>query len=179
MKATVIPVLLACLLAGCNNTENATETIKSPTDVPGEVATVAAAAPTSDCKALAGLPELGKTKVYQESAKPVRVTLTMNQDTSNIITPKGCYHNYVATVETVKKSGSKLFIRRFGKDDLRYFGPSDEILDQSVLQNVTYKPSFNGQKYVTLTARLEEPTSGKRTDYLVYMNYFGEVVKVR
>jgi|GEM_PF-1660473 len=179
MKITVIPVLLTCLFFGCTNTENATETIKSPTDVPGEIATIAAAAPTPDCKTLAGMPELGTDKVYQESAKPVRITLTMNQDTSNTTTPKGCYHNYVATIETVKKSGGKLFARTFSKDDLRYFGPSDETLDQSVLQNVTYKPSFNGQKYVTLTARLEEPISGKRTDYLVYMNYFGEVVKVK
>ena len=179
MKITLIPLLLTCLFFGCNGTEKAKETEKSPTDVPGEIATVAAAAPKVDCKTPAGLPELGKDKVYQESAKPIRVTLTMNEDTSTTSTPQGCYHNYVATIEAAKKSGSRVFTRTFSKNDLRYFGPSDETLDQSVLQNVTYKPSFNAQKYVTLTARLEEPVSGKRTDYLVYMNYFGEVVKVK
>lgn len=179
MKTSIIPILLICLLIGCTNAEKTEETTKSPSDVPGEIATVAAAAPKSDCKTLGSMPELGKDKVYQESAKPVRVTLTMNEDTSSTTTAKGCYHNYVATIETAKKSGGELFTRTFSKDDLRYFGPSDEVLDQSVLQNLTYKPSFNAQKYVTLTARLEEPISGKRTDYLVYMNYFGEVVKVK
>ena len=180
MKTTVIPILLTCLFASCNTTDKAKEATKPPTEVPGEVATVAAAAPKPDCKTLGGLPELGKNNVYQESAKPVRVTLTMNQDSiSTTSTAKGCYHNYIATIEATKKSGGRIFTRTFSKDDLRYFGPSDEVLDQTVLQNLTYKPSFNGQKYVTLTARLEEPISGKRMDYLVYMNYFGEVVKVR
>ena len=179
MKITVVPVLLTCLFFSCNSTEKANETDKSPMDVSGEIATVAAAAPEPNCKTLAGLPELGKDKVYQESAKPIKVTLTMNEDTSSTNTPKGCYHNYVATIEAAKKSGDRVFKRTFTKDDLCYFGPSDETLDQSVLQNVTYKPSFNAQKYINLTARLEEPISGKRTDYLVYMNYFGEVIKVK
>ncbi len=179
MKTTVIPVILTCLLLGCTNTEKPEETTNPPTVAPSEVVAEPMAVPKSDCKTLAGLPELGKNKVYQESAKPVRVTLAMNEDTSSTTTAKGCYHNYIATIDAAKKSGGQLFSRTFSKDDLRYFGPSDETLNQSVLQNVTYKPSFNAQKYVTLTARLEEPISGKRTDYLVYMNYFGEVVKVR
>ena len=42
-----------------------------------------------------------------------------------------------------------------------------------------YKPSFNGQKYMTLTMRLLDPETKKKTDYEVFMNYFGEIVKVR
>ena len=65
------------------------------------------------------------------------------------------------------------------KDDLLYFTKNDTPIEQAILQSVTYKPTFNGQRYITISMRLIEPESRKTSDYLVTMNYFGEIIKVR
>lgn len=174
MNTNIALLSLVLAFSACNRAEKKQDTTTAPTSV-----SVPAAAKPRNCQSVLDPATLGKANVYQESAKSINVTLTMNADTSITTTPNGCYTDNVVTILTTKKSGDRIFERTFGKDDLRYFGPSDETLAQTVLQNVTYKPTFNGQKYITLTVRLQEPVSAKKTDYLVYMNYFGEVVKVK
>ncbi len=132
-----------------------------------------------NCQSVIKADKLGKADVYQESAKSVSVSITMEQDASTTSTSDGCYFNNKATVLATKKSGSQVFKRTLQKDDLALFTKDDAYIEKAVLQQVTYKPTFNGQRYVTLTMRLLQPDTKKTMTYTVFMNYFGEMVKVK
>lgn len=163
------------LLTACGRNEKKQENPQSATDT---VVAVATPKP-KNCQSILEADKLGKANTYQESAKPITVTMTLEQDTSSTQTADGCYFNNTVTVLATKKSGSRIFKRTLLKDDLLYFIKTDEVVERSVLQNATYKPTFNGQKYVTITMRVIEPGNKKTTDYTVFMNYFGEIVKVK
>jgi hypothetical protein len=178
MKNAFLTLLVASLLTACGNTEkkqdNKTQASIATTD------SVTATEPKpQNCKSIVDAEKLGKSNVYQESAKPIKVSLTVDKDTSTMQAADGCYFNNRVTVLATKKSGSQLFKRTLLKDDLLYFTKSDKAIEQAILQNVIYKPTFNGQKYITLTMRLKEPGNRKTTDYMVTMNYFGEIIKVK
>ncbi|MCK8493630.1 hypothetical protein M0L20_17320 [Spirosoma sp. RP8] len=177
MKHSRLLLLVTGLLAACGGSEQKKD---KPTEVIASTADSVGAAPKrQNCQSIIGAERLGKANEYQESAKPLKVTITLEQDTSATQTTKGCYFNNMVTVLATKKSGSRVFKRTLTKDDLVYFTKNDTPIEEAVLQNTLYKPTFNGQKYITLTMRLMEPVSKKTSDYTVYMNYFGEIVKVR
>ncbi|GAB3957248.1 hypothetical protein GCM10028805_49400 [Spirosoma harenae] len=132
-----------------------------------------------NCQSIIAADKVGKADEYQESGKSVKVALTLAQDTSSLQTANGCYFNHTITVLTTKKSGSQVFKRTLSKDDILYFVKSDDVVNRSLLQSVTYKPTFNGQRYITLTMNLLDPESKKKAEYLIFMNYFGEIVKVK
>ncbi|MBD2701716.1 hypothetical protein IC229_13785 [Spirosoma sp. BT702] len=175
MKNAYVFVLAVGLLAACGKSEKKEENTTSATTD----STVVAAPKPKNCQSILKADKLGKSNEYQESAKPMKFTLTLDQDTSATSTEKGCYFNNTATILAVKKSGSRVFKRTLAKDDIAYFSKNDELIARSVLQNATYKPTFNGQRYVTITVRLIDPVGEKKSDYLVFMNYFGEIVKVK
>ncbi|GAB3997323.1 hypothetical protein GCM10028807_42210 [Spirosoma daeguense] len=174
MKNAYVLVLVAGLLTACGGSEKGQENATSTVDT-----TAVAAAKPKNCQSILNADKLGKPNEYQESAKPMKFTLTIDQDTSATSTEKECYFNNMVTVLAVKKSGSRVFKRTISKDDLLYFVKTDDVVERSVLQNTTYKPTFNGQRYVTLTMRLIDPVSEKTAEYLIFMNYFGEIVKVK
>ncbi|GAB3885740.1 hypothetical protein [Spirosoma agri] len=175
MKNAALFFLTASLLAACGHTERTTKNTSSPLV---DSAVVTSPKP-KNCLSLIEPEKLGKANDYQESAKSIKVALTLEKDTSTTETAGGCYFNNTVTVLATKKSGSQLFKRTLLKDDLLYFTKSDDVINRSVLQNTTYKPTFNGQKYITLTMSLRNPDSKKTANYIVFMNYFGEIVKVR
>ncbi|MFD2935210.1 DUF4738 domain-containing protein [Spirosoma flavum] len=178
MKNTRLLLLVVGLLSACGHTENAKENATRPTNSLAD--SVAAPAPKpQNCQSIVAADKLGKSNVFHESAKPINVTLILDQDTSTTQAANGCYFDNMITVLATKKSGSRVFKRTLLKDDLLYFSKKDEAIEQAILQNVTYKPTFNGQKYITLSMRLINPGSRKTTDYTVFMNYFGEIVKVK
>lgn len=174
MRNVLLPVLIAFMLSACGQTKNNQDrAVQSTTD------SVSAASPKPrNCQSIVKAGKLGKTDDYQESAKPIKVSLTLNQDTSSVDGSGKCYFNNTITVQATKKAGKQLFKRTLLKDDLLYFTKSDEAIEQAILQTVIYKPTFNSQKYITLTMRLIDPTSQKTLDYQVTMNYFGEIIKV-
>lgn len=175
MKNASLLVLTVGLLIACGRSEKTQETqTSSKTD---SVATIAPK--PKDCKTVVDADKLGKADVYQESGKSIKVTLTLAQDTSSTETANGCYFNNAITVLATKKSGSQLFKRTLLKDDLLYFIKSDEVVERSVLKTVAYKPTFNGQRYINLVMRVIDPVSQKTVDYTLFMNYFGEIVKVK
>ncbi len=178
MKNTLFILFVASLLTACGRTEKAQENNpKSTTATPDSVA--ATVPKIKNCQSMVELARLGKSDTYQESAKSIKVALTLDQDTSSVQTADGCYFNNTITVLATKKSGSRVFRRTLLKDDLLYFTKSDKAIERAILQKVVYKPTFNGQKYVTLTMQLIEPGSRKIIGYTVFMNYFGEIVKVK
>ncbi len=180
MKNTLFILFVASLLTACGRTEKAQDnTTKSTTATPDSV--VATVPKIKNCQSMVEAAKLGKSDTYQESAKSIKVTLTLDQDTSSVQTDNGCYFNNAITVLATKKSGSgsRVFKRTLLKDDLLYFTKSDKAIERAILQKTIYKPTFNGQKYVTLTMQLIEPGSKKMTSYTVFMNYFGEIVKVK
>ncbi|WP_461077351.1 hypothetical protein [Spirosoma flavus] len=175
MKNAYVLVLAAGLLTACGGSEK-----KESATSAGDSTVVTASAPEpKNCQTVIGADKLGKSNEYQESAKPMKFTLTLEQDTSATSTEKGCYFNNNVTVLAVKKSGSRVFKRTLAKDDIAYFSKNDDVIARSILKNATYKPTFNGQRYVTVTVRLVDPVNEKTSEYLVYMNYFGEIVKVK
>lgn len=177
MKNAPLFLLALSLLTACNRaekTQDSTVAQSSATD------SVAAVSPTpKNCQQVVDAADLGKTNVFQESAKPISVSITVEQSENTTQATGGCYFDNAVTVRANKKSGSYLFKRTFDKGDLVYFSKNDEAIERSILQTITYKPSFNGQKYMTLTMRLIDPESKKKTDYELFLNYFGEIVKVR
>ena len=179
MKNAFLTLLAAGLLTACGRTEKAQDNTTQSPKTTADSTAVAQAAKPKNCQSLLKADQLGKANVYQESAKPISVTMTMTQDTSTLQTADGCYFNNSVTVRVAKKSGGQLFKRTLLKEDLFYFAKSDAAVRRAVLQRATYTPTFNGLKYLTLTMRLIEPKSRQTTDYVVFMNYFGEIVKVR
>ena len=178
MKNAFSFILAASLLTACGRTKTTQDnTTQSKTT---QIDSVTTTRPESrNCQSLAKAGKLGKANRYQESAKPINVILTIDQDTTTLQTANGCYYNTTLTVLAQKKSGSRVFKRTLLKEDLLYFSKKDDAIQRAILQDVLYKPTFNGQKYITLTMRLMEPGSKRTTDYTVFMNYFGEIVKVK
>lgn len=173
---SLVAALLAC--GRPDNTEN--KTTQPPTDGASSIVSDSIAATMAkNCQSVVERGKLGKADVYQESAKNIKVSLTLAQDTSTMPTSDGCYYNNSVEVLATKKSGSQLFKHTLMKDDLAMFTKNDDPIKQSILRRATYKPTFNGQKYITLTLNLMDPTTKKTTDYTVYMNYYGEIVKVK
>lgn len=175
MKSAFLLLLATSLLTACGRTEKKeTQTSLPVTD------SVAATVPApKNCQSIVKAGKLGKPDLYQESAKPVAVSITMEQDTSSMQVADGCYFNNTVTLLATKKSGSRVFKRTLLKDDLLYFIKSDDAVNGAILQSATYKPTFNSQRYITFTMHLVEPASRKTLDYLVTMNYFGEIIKVK
>lgn len=179
MKNARLLFFTITLLTACGRAEKSQDQANtSSTAVTTDSATTHAPK-LRNCQSIAAAGKLGKSDSYQESAKPLKLTLTLNQDTSQVSTNQGCFFNNTVTVQATKKSGSPAFKRTFLKDDLLYFIKTDQVVERSVLQNVVYKPTFNGQKYITLTMQLIDPANQKKTDYTVFMNYFGEILKVK
>ncbi|QMW04470.1 hypothetical protein [Spirosoma foliorum] len=175
MKNAVLLLFILSLLTACGgNTEKKQETAVTTTD-----SAVAATPKPKNCQSVVDADKLGKADVYQESGKSIKVSLTLDQDTSSTQVGSNCYFNNTITVLATKKSGSQLFKRTLLKDDLLYFTKSDDAIKQSILKKVIYKPTFNGQRYITLTMHLLEPVSKKTMDFTLFMNYFGEIVKVK
>ncbi|GAB2535324.1 hypothetical protein GCM10027085_27600 [Spirosoma aerophilum] len=168
-------ILTTCLLVACGQSEKAKDqsTQRQPD-------TTAAKTPQpKDCQTVDTGAKLGKADVYQESAKPIKVSITIEQDTSSTVLDNGCYFNNSITVMATKKAGGQVFKRTLLKDDLLYFVKSDKDIEKAVLQSATYKPTFNSLKFITFTMHLIDPTSRQTLDYLVTMNYFGEIIKVK
>ncbi|WP_041616714.1 hypothetical protein [Spirosoma linguale] len=180
MKNAFSLLFVASLLVACGRSGKKEEmTTQSTTTQPTADSTLAAAPDSKNCRSVVEADKLGKSDVFQESAKPITVTLTLAQDSSATQTDEGCYFNNAITVLAAKKSGSQVFKRTLLKDDLLYFIKTDDVVERSVLQQVVYKPTFNAQRYITLTMQLVEPVSKKKADYTVTMNYFGEIIKVK
>jgi len=174
MKNACVLLVVASILTACGHTETSDKNSETRSD---SVATTQAK--PKNCKSVIEADKLGKADEYQESAKPIKVMLTLEQDSSTTQTDNGCYFNHSVTVLTTRKTGSRIFKRTLLKDDLLYFSKNDGLIEQSLLQKVAYKPTFNGQKYITLTMQLIDPTNKETTNYTVFMNYFGEIVKVK
>lgn len=178
MKNALLTLLAVGIFMACGRTEKTQDTTTAQSSATNAVAT-----PTppksQNCQQLVEAATLGKTNVYQESAKPIRVSITVEADTSNLQIGSNCFVHNTATVGVTTKVGKELFKRTFFNNDLIYFSKNDEAIERSILQNVIYKPSFNGQKYMTLTMQLIDPESRKKTDYELFINYYGEIVKVR
>lgn len=179
MKNVFVALLAICLLQACGRTEKKQENTTQTTPASADSIASPQVSKTSNCQSIVKAGKLGKADVYQESAKALAISITVDQDTSSMSVASGCYFNNTVTVRATKKSGSQVFKRTLLKDDLLYFTKNDTPIEQAILQNVTYKPTFNGQRYITISMRLIEPESKKTSDYLVTMNYFGEIIKVR
>ncbi len=187
MKHIHFVLLSVSLLTACGRTETAQDNTQNTVAQPVPATTSARTAPDSgtaagpkpqNCRSILDAATLGKVNTYRESAKPVTVGITLAQDTSTTAIAGECYFNNTVTVQATNRSNRPLFKRTLLKDDLLYFSKRDEAIQRAVLQNVIYKPTFNGERYITLTMRLMEPGNRKTTDYTVFMNYFGEIVKV-
>ena len=178
MKNKLLLFSIASLLFACGPAEKTSDTTGETAATATDSATTVAPPAPKNCQSVVKADKLGKADVYQESAKSISVSITMDQDASTTPTADGCYFNNKATVLATKKSGSQVFKRTLEKDDLALFTKDDADIEKAVLQQVTYKPTFNGQRYVTLTMRLLQPDTKKTMTYTVFMNYFGEMVKV-
>ena len=180
MKNAWLLFLAISLLTACGRTEKSeNSTTQSTTTATAPDSVVATPPKPQNCQSIVADDKLGKANVYQESAKSINVSLTLDRDTSTLQTPNGCYFNNAITVLATKKSGSRVFKRTLLKDDLLYFIKSDAVVERSILQKVTYKPTFNSLRFINLTMRLVEPGTQKTADYTLFMNYFGEIVKVK
>ena len=179
MKNKLLLFSIAGLLFACGRTEKTSDTTGETASAATDSAVTVAPPAPKNCQSVIKAEKLGKADVYQESAKSISVSITMEQDTSTTPNAEGCYFNNKATVLAAKKSGSQVFKRTLQKDDLALFTKDDAYIEKAVLQQVTYKPTFNGQRYVTLTMRLLQPDTKKTMTYTVFMNYFGEMVKVK
>jgi hypothetical protein len=179
MKNAQLTLLALGLLTACGRNETDRNTAQSTNKgTPDSVAAAATPAP-KPCESVVKIGQLGKANVYQESAKGISVTLTLEQDNQRLEVGETCYANNSVTVLAAKKSGSRVFKRTFTKADLLYFTKNDQPIEQGVLQSAIYKPTFNAQKYITVTMRLLEPVSKKTTDYTAFLNYYGEITNVR
>lgn len=179
MKNLCIALFAVCLLPACGRTEKKQENTTQTAPVSADSVSTPAPSKTSNCQSIVKADKLGKADVYQESAKALAVSITIEQDTSSMQVASGCYFNNTVTIRATKKTGSQVFRRTLLKDDLLYFTKNDTPIEQAILQRVTYKPTFNGQRYITISMRLMIPESKTTSDYLVTMNYFGEIIKVR
>lgn len=179
MKNKLLLFFVTSLFFACGRTEKASDTTGKTAETATDSALTAAPPTPKNCQSVIKADKLGKADVYQESAKSVSVSITVEQDASTTSTADGCYFNNKATVLATKKSGSQVFKRTLQKDDLALFTKDDAYIEKAVLQQVTYKPTFNGQRYVTLTMRMLQPDTKKAMTYTVFMNYFGEMVKVK
>ena len=178
MKNAYLLLLTAGLLGACGRSEKAQDTTTQSTTA--ATGTDAAKAPApKNCQSVLAADKLGKPLEYRETAKPIKVSITLDQDTSAVQTANGCYFNNTFTVLTTKKSGKQMFKRTLLKDDLLYFVDNDDAVKQAVLQNVTYKPTFNGERYFNLSVQLVEPVSKKTLNYTLFVNYYGEIVKIK
>lgn len=177
-NALLIPLI--ALLTACGGAKTVQDTTKSPTVTADSVATASPApAKPQNCRSVADADKLGKPLVYKESAKPLTFTLTLNQDTSTMQTSDGCYYNNTLTVLATKKADRQAFRRTLLKEDIAYFSKDGEAIGRSVLQRATYTPTFNSERYFFVTMRLLDPVSKKTKDYRLFMNYYGEIVKVK
>ncbi len=177
MKKQFSILCLVIAIMACGRSEKSEQNTTTVQSVAAD--SVAKAAKPQNCQSVIEGDKLGKADVYQESAKNIKVSLTLAQDASTMPTSDGCYYNNSVEVLATKKSGSQLFKHTLGKDDLTLFTKDDEAIQKSILKKATYKPTFNGQKYITLTLGLTEPGTKKATEYTVYINYYGEIVKVK
>lgn len=179
MRNVFVALFAICLLQACGQTEkkqdNNSQTVQATTDS----AATTALPKASNCQSVVKAGKLGKTDTYQESAKALAVSVTVDQDTSSMQVAGDCYFNNTVTIRATKKNGSQVFKRTLLKDDLIYFTKNDKPIEQGILQSVTYKPTFNGQRYITVSMRLIAPDSKNTSDYLITMNYFGEIIKVK
>ncbi|GAB3803186.1 hypothetical protein GCM10028819_32730 [Spirosoma humi] len=179
MKNVFIALFAVCLLQACGQKESKQENTTQAAQASVDSTSTPPSPKTDNCQSVTKADKLGKADVYQESAKALTVSITVNQDTSSMRVADGCYFNNTVTIQATKKTGTQVFKRTLLKDDLLYFTKNDKPVEQAILQSVTYKPTFNGQRYITISMRLVEPESRKTSDYLVTMNYFGEIIKVR
>jgi hypothetical protein len=179
MKNAFLLLLATGLLTACGRTEKSENTTTQSTTTTATDSVVAAAPKPQNCQSVVADDKLGKPDVYQESAKSIKVSLTLDRDTTTLQTANSCYFNNAVTILATKKSGSRVFKRTLLKDDLLYFIKSDAVVERSILQKVTYKPTFNSLRFINLTMRLIEPESKKTVDYTLFINYFGEIVKVK
>lgn len=171
MKIAVLLFTIAGLLTGCGRTENANQT---------NVDSTATATPKpKNCLSVVDTNKLGKNDEYKESTKPYKFTLTLEQDSTSLETGSTCFFDNKITVLATKKSGEQVFKRTLIKDDLRYYIKDAAVLEHTVLQQTTYQPTFNSQRYIVLQMRLIEPSTKQTTDFTVSMNYHGEIVKVK
>jgi hypothetical protein len=187
MKKSVSILYLVAALVACGRSETGENKTSQPaTDQANAVGSDSAATASAkplNCKSMVDASKLGKSDVYQESGKDLKVTLTLAQDNSSSTPgPDGCYFNNSVEVQATRKSGRSVFKRTLFKDDLTYFTKSDETdvaIGKAVLQGVAYNPTFNGQKYVSLVMRLRDPATKKNSEFTVYMNYNGEILRVK
>jgi len=177
MKKKLSILCLVVSIMACGRSEKSEKTTAATQSATAD--SVAKVAKPQNCQSVVEGDKLGKADVYQESAKNIKVSLTLAQDASTMPTSEGCYYNNSVEVLATKKSGSQLFKHTLFKDDLALFVKNDEAIQKAILKKATYKPTFNGQKYITLTLNLTEPDTKRATDYTVYMNYYGEIVKVK
>lgn len=178
MKNKFLLFSITSLLFACGPAEKTSDTSGETAATTPDSATATTPPAPQNCQSVIKTDKLGKADVYQESAKSISVSITMDQDASTMPTADGCYFDNKATVLAAKKTGSQVFKRTLQKDDLALFTKDDAYIEKAVLQQVTYKPTFNGQRYITLTVRLLQPDTKKIMTYTVFMNYFGEMVKV-
>lgn len=176
MKKRLLFYSFLALTVACNSSEKKGDTGAAATTASADSAVVAK---PKNCQSIAERGKLDKSDVYQETAKPVKTTLTLRQDESSMPVANGCVFNNKVEILVARKSGKQEFKRTLLKDDLLAFSDKDEAIQASVLKRATYIPSFNSQKYVTIGMRLTDPQTQKNTDITVYMNYHGEIVKVR
>ncbi|TAE23133.1 MAG: hypothetical protein EAZ91_22840 [Cytophagales bacterium] len=182
MKNTLTLFGLLALATACNRSE----TTQTKTDANGPNSLTATASVDSvasekpqNCASVVESGKLDKANEYSESAKPIRVTITLRQDESSMPSADGCVFNNKVEVLATRKSGKQAFKRTLLKDDLVYFSKNDAVIEAGVLKSATYVPTFNSQKYITLGLRLTNPQTQRNTDFTVFMNYYGEIVKVR
>ncbi|MVM30419.1 hypothetical protein GO755_10270 [Spirosoma sp. HMF4905] len=179
MKNAFLLFFIFSLLTACGGNTDKKQDSPAQSTTATTDSTAAPAPKPKNCQSVVEADKFGKADVYQESGKSIKVSLTLDQDTSSTQVANGCYFNNTVTVLATKKSGSPMFKRTLLKDDLLYFTKSGDAIKQSILQKVIYKPTFNGQRYITLTMHLLEPESKKTMDFTLFMNYFGEIVKVK
>lgn len=179
MKNVFVALFTICLLQACGRTENKQDNTPQTAQASSDSASPPAPSRASNCQSVVKVGKLGKSDVYQESAKALSVTIMVDQDTSSMQVSGGCYFNNTVTIRATKKNGSQVFKRTLLKDDLIYFTKNDKPIEQGILQSVSYKPTFNGQRYITVSMRLIAPDSKNTADYLITMNYFGEIIKVK
>lgn len=177
MKKHLALFALALSLFACGTSETKQTTTTNPPQTARPDSVVAAK--PQNCQSVVEAAKLGKTDEYSESAKNVRVKLTLFQDESTQAVSGGCYFNNAVEVAATKKSGSVVFRRKLLKDDLIHFTKNDAAVEAGILQKATYIPTFNSQKYITIGLQLTDPSDKKNTSFTVFMNYYGEIVKVK
>lgn len=111
MKDLFIALLTVCLLQACGQTEkkqaNTTQTVRVSAD------SVSTPLPTktNNCQSVAKADKLGKADVYQESAKALTVSITVDQDTSSMQVANGCYFNNTVTIRATAPGPIPFWLR--------------------------------------------------------------------